>query len=238
MATKKTAKSIKTAKPSKKIMTSTDTEMEDRESSGYDNRSSQRTSFKLKRSYVILGIVLVVIAALIYLLRGFFIVAMVNGQPITRWTYYNELEKQSGKQVLNTLVTKDLILQEAKKRNITVSQSEVDSEMKKIQDNLSKQGQTLDQVLALQGMTKDSLIDQIKFQKILTKMVSGNVKVSDKEIADYIDKNKESIPADANQADVKKQAADQLQQQKLNEEIQKFISNLQKNAKISYFVKQ
>jgi parvulin-like peptidyl-prolyl isomerase len=195
-------------------------------------------AIKVRRAYLITAVVIIALLALAFFFRSLFIVAIVNGQPITRLAYINELEQTAGKQAMNSLVTKTLILQEAKKNNVTVSQKEVDDQIKTIQDNLAKQGQQLDSVLALQGMTQASLREQIYLQKLVEKMVGKNITVSDKEIADYIDKNKDSLPQNTSEADLKKQVHDQLYQQKLNDKVQTWIQGLQQKAKVSYLISQ
>lgn len=186
---------------------------------------------------VILILAIIIIIGLLYSFRSVLVAATVNGTPISRISEIKEAEKQSGKQALNVLITKALVSQEAEKRKIVVSQDEIDSEVKKIQSNLEKQGQNLDQLLAAQGMTRNDLTDQIKLQKMVEKMVGQDVKVTDKEINDYIEQNKASIPENMKPDEVKVNVKKQLTQQKLNEKIQTFIESLQKKAKIDYLVK-
>ena len=185
---------------------------------------------------IFVGLVVILIIILAYYFRGTFIAAIVNGQPITRFELTNTLDQQFGKQTLNSLITKTLILQEAKKENVTVSDSEVNNQIKAIQASLSKNGQNLLQVLALQGMTKQDLIENIRIQKLIDKMIGKNITVTDKEVNDYIKKNKASIPANEKPSDVKTKVKQQLTQQKLSGKYQTWIANLQKNAKINYFV--
>lgn len=192
-------------------------------------------SVKVSKKYLLIGIVIVALAALLYTYRSLFIVATVNGQPISRLTLIQELEKQGGKQTLATLVTKTLITQEAAKKNISVSSAQIDEELKKIEQSLSQQGQTLDQVLQLQGMTKASLVEQIRTQKMVEALV-GPVSVSDKEVAAYMEANQASLPQDGDTAAVKKNVKTQLQQQKVSQKAQELIQKLQKNAKINYLV--
>ncbi len=87
------------------------------------------------------------------LFRNQFIVATVNGRPITRVNLLSELEKRNGKTVLDALVTQQLILQETEKRKITVSDKEVAGEVGKIEKSVSGQGQNLDLLLAQQNMS-------------------------------------------------------------------------------------
>ena len=203
------------------------------------NISSKHTISRnyLNKRNVIIALVVVFIVAIIYLLRNQLIVATVNGEPINRLTLINQLEKQAGKKVLEGLVTNTLILQEAKKRNITVSNNEIDSEIKNIDDNLKKRGQSLDQALMLQGLTIDVVKEQVKVNLIMRKLSAGKISVSDKDISDYIDQNKKLIPQDANLEDTKKQVRQQLEQQKLQEKGQELIKSLQDKAKINYLIK-
>jgi foldase protein PrsA len=196
--------------------------------------ASQQT-IKLRRPYIILIIVIVLLGAALYYFRGLFVAAVVNGQPISRLAVVQQAEKQSGKQTLDTLVRDALIEQEAKKENVTVSDKEVNDEITTLQNNLKKQGQTLDQVLAAQGMSEDDLRNLIRLDKLVQKMVGKNVKVSDKEVNQYIAKNKDSLPS-TNEAALKKQVRAELVQQKTNEAVQSWLADLQKKANIVYFV--
>lgn len=202
-----------------------------------DETSSQASplSLKVSRKYVMIGLVVVALAVLLYSYRSLFIAATVNGQPISRLSIVQELEKQGGKQTLSTLVTKTLISQEAAKKNITVSQKQIDEELKKIEASLAQQGQTLDQVLQLQGMTKQSLTDQIRTQKMVEALV-GSVSVTNKDIDTYMEANKSSMPEGGNVTEIKKTVKTQLEQQKVNEKAQALLQKLQKEAKINYFV--
>lgn len=195
----------------------------------------RQRSLKVKRSYILTLLGIFVVVAILFLGRNLLVAALVNGQPISRLSVVRELEKQGGKQALDSLVTKQLIIQEARKKNITVSQKEIDDELKAIQTNLEKQGQKLDQVLALQGMTKEQLVEQIKLQKMLEKMV-GKIEVTDKEIDDYLNENKDSLPQDQDDKTLKENIKKSLLQQKLNEKAQALFENLRKSAKINYFV--
>jgi len=100
-------------------------------------------------------------------------VATVNGQPISRLTLIREMEKSSGKQVLEGLIGKTLILQEAKKQNIFVGKEDIDQEMAKIEENFKNQGQDLNQLLAFQGMTRADLEEQIQLQKTAEKLAGS-----------------------------------------------------------------
>lgn len=252
MATKKTAKKVTTKtttskateKPTKKTtvrkattktttvkstvpVTKPDTEK--------TTNSTSVQTVKLRKSYVILIIIILLVGAALYYYRGLFVAAVVNGQPISRLEVVEQSEKQSGKTTLDTLVRDALIEQEAKKENVTVSDSEVSAEISTLSNNLKKQGQTLDQVLQTQGMTEDDLRNLIRLDKLVQIMVSKNVTVSNNEVNDYIAKNKASLP-DVSGAALKAQVKSELLQQKTNDAVQTWLANLQAKANIEYFV--
>lgn len=187
------------------------------------------------RKYL-LPLVILVILGILYLFRGFFIAATVNGQPIGRLSVIQELEKQGGKRALDNIITKTLIIQEGNKKNITVSQKEIDEQIKTIESNLKKQGMNIDQALQAQGMTRSALNEELKIQITVQKLVGDKVTVTDKEVQDYIEQNKEFLQATSpDQEPDAAQVREQIKQQKLQKKTQDFIEALRKNAKISYF---
>jgi foldase protein PrsA len=172
----------------------------------------------------------------LYFFRGLFVAAVVNGQPISRLEVVRQTEQQNGKQTLDTLVRNALIEQKAKEQNVSVTDKEIEDEIKKLQDNLSKQGQNLDQVLTAQGLSKDDLNKLIRLDKLVAKMVGKDVKVSDEEVAQYIEQNSEALPQGVGEAELRTQVTEQLKQQKTNEKVRTWLADLQKEAKINYFV--
>lgn len=184
---------------------------------------------KFDRRKVMIGVGVVAIAIILYFFKGLFVAAWVNGRPITRIAMIQELERQDGGTVLNSLVTKELIMQEAKKNNVSISQNDVDAEITKVEDQIKAQGQTLDDALATQGWTRADLEDQIKIQLIVEKLLADKINVSDQEIDDYIKTNKST--------DTRENVAALLKQQKLMTEYQTWISGLLAQAKVNYWVK-
>lgn len=193
-------------------------------------------SFKVKRLHILIALAIIALGALLYFGRGLFVAAVVNGQPISRFSVISEAEKQSGQQSLQTLVRNTLIEQEARKSNVAITDQEINDEIKKIETSISKQGQKLDEVLAMQGMTQEDLKKIIRLQKLVEKIVGKDVKVSDEEINKYIEQNKDFLPKDKSEEELKKTAKESLTQQKLNTKINDWLTSLQTKAKIMYFV--
>lgn len=190
---------------------------------------------KNRRSLVI-AIIVILIAAIVFFGKGLFIAATVNGQPVSRIAIIRDLEAQSGKATLDSIITRTLVFQEANKKNITVSDKDIDNEISKIQKQFQAQGQNLDALLATQGLSKEKFRDEVRVQLLVTKILGDQAKVTDKEFADFLVKNQDLINNEKDQEAAKKSLRQQMEQQKLAQKYQEWIANVKKNAKINYFV--
>lgn len=188
-----------------------------------------------KRDMIIIAIIAAV-AIIAFLVKGLVLAATVNGTPVWRFSVISELEKTQGNQVLNNLITESLVAQEAKNKGVTISEQDIEDQLQKIDDNLKSQGQSLDQALALQGLSKDDLKKQIRLQMTVEALLGDKLNVSDDEIQKFLTDNKSLFPEGTSEDDMKTQATSQLKQQKLSTEFQTLITDLEKNAQIKYFV--
>lgn len=191
----------------------------------------------LKINLKTIGIVVAVLVVLViaYMLKGLVIAATVNGSPISRLSVINELEKVSGKQALDSLITQKLVDAEAVKKGVTVSANEISAEVKKISDQLKSQNQTLAAALAGANMTEADLEKQILSQKKMEKLVADKITVTPEEVAKYITDYKVPVPK-GQEVQVNSQIQDQLKQQKLSDASTALISSLRAAASIRYFV--
>jgi len=194
------------------------------------------SSTGLSRRTIIIALVVAAVIIIGVLLRNQIIVATVNGRPITRFALIAELERQSGKRTLDVLITKNLIFQEAGKKNIVASDKDINAETKKIEDNLKKQGQDLNSLLASQGMSHAEFKEQIKIQILVKKLLAKEIKVSDKDVSDYLEKNKDAMPKDLSEEQLKTEIKGQLEQQRLSEASNKFVTSLREKAKVDYLL--
>jgi len=115
----------------------------------------------------------------------------VNGQAITRDQLDTKLENSStpvtARNVLQLMVTDDLIDQYAQSHNITVSQAEID----KIENQYKAQypANQWDQLLKARGLSEQDVQDLIRRQIILDKAVGSNVHVAPSQVAAYFKLN-------------------------------------------------
>ncbi len=244
MAEEKRKKTTKSAKPRKSVVAKKPEVAKEEKKKNItvaDVLNSSKKSFpslkslgQISKVYLIAGIVILFLAVLIYLFKGSFVVATVNNEPITRLEMLSELEKQNGKQTLDQLITKSLILQEAKKKNVVISDQEVDQEIAKIRKNIEQQGQQLESLLSMQNMTMNDLREQIRIQMTINKLL-GEVSVTDKEVDEYLAQNKDSIPESTDTAELKNSVKEQIKQQKLTDKYQTWIQGLREKSNIQLY---
>lgn len=197
-------------------------------------KASQTVVVRLNVKLLVLIAIVLVVAAGLFFAKSLFVVAVVNGTPITRLAIVKELEKRSGKQALESMITKKLVDAELKKKNISISDEEVAQEIQKIEAQIAQQGGTLQAILDGQGMSRAELSEQIASQKKLEKLFASTVAVSDEDVATYIKNTKTTIPEGEEGKAQTAQLKDQLRQQKLSSEIDQWIMDIKKAASITY----
>ena len=198
-------------------------------------KQSRRMGWMNKKSMIALAI-LVVVCGILYSLRGFLVAVTVDGRPISRWSIIRELEKKSGEQALDAVVTKQLIASATKKAGVMVSPADVDKEVASVTEQVTKQGGTLALALEQQGMTEVDFREQIVLQKELEKILGDEVKVTDDDVNQYLTQTKATAPKGTSDGDFKNQIREQLKGQKFNMAAGKWITDAKAKAQITYFV--
>lgn len=190
-------------------------------------------SLNLKKATIISCVI--IFLALIFAIKGLFIAAMVNGSPISRLSVIQSLEKGSGKVALESLIVEKLINNEAAKKDITVSDDEVNAEVSNIEAQVKSQGGTLDTALTSQGMTLETLKNQIVLQKKLEALLADKIQVTDADKSKFIADNKVKIPK-GEEASYDNQIIQAIKQQKLSTESKLLVDSLKSENTIRYFV--
>lgn len=183
----------------------------------------------------ILLIAILVIIALAWKFKGSFIVAMVNGQPISRWQLNDRLMKKFGDQTLDSVINEGLILAAARKKGISIKQEDVNNKIKQIENRLNGK-MTLDDALKAQGLTRDDLHKELEIQLSIEKLFEKEATVSSNEIDDYMKKNSQSFKNATDPGLVNQEVKSMLLQQKTSDLFEKWFEDVRKNAKITKFL--
>ena len=186
------------------------------------------------KTAVIIAIIIVLVALAIFY-RNAFTAAKVNGHSISKSEVRKELEKQSGATVLDALITKALIEDEAQKKNVTVTEADINAEIVKIEAQLAAQGGTLDQLLTQQNISREELKEQITTQVQVQKLLADKTAVTDAEVDTYLKDNKITLTK-GKEVEERSQYKEQLSSQKLNMAASEWISNLRATATITKYV--
>ncbi len=189
---------------------------------------------RIIRMALIAGAVLIVLG-LLFAFKGIFVAAMVDGHFISRHAVVSELERQGGKDTLDNLIDKQLIAAEAKSKNIAITEDEINEEIKKFEDQFSAVGQTLDEVLETENLTRENLRDQIKIRKMIEKLIGDKANISEEDLNKNITDSQITLPA-GQEEETKNQVREQMKQEKLAELSMDLIKELRSKAKIYNFV--
>lgn len=198
----------------------------------FDFKLSERT-----KKILIVLLSLSCLAVILFNFKDWFVVVLVNNRPITRYSLVKELEKRAGKQVLEDLITRDLIFQEAEKQGIQVSQEEMKAKIKELEEQAKGLGGDLDSFLQMQGQTRKELEEQIRVQLVLDKMLGQDVGISEEEIQQYFEENKDFFSVETEFETIKEDLRENLRREKINEKLQSWLGELRTKAKIRYFLK-
>lgn len=189
---------------------------------------------KLKQNkalYGIAGLGIIVLLLLVFPLRFLIVPVIVNGQPIFSWQYVGELHKQAGEEILNQMINQKLIEQEIASQNIQVTESEVNEQLKQLEDQIGTESGGLDAMLALQGISRQDLIKRIQFIIGRDKLIKGTITVSDEEVKKELSANT-AIYKDLSEVDAATTAAEGLRQQKMSQAFNEWFQKIRQNAKI------
>lgn len=118
------------------------------------------------------------------------VVALVNGQAITKAELFDEMYKYVGAQVLDEMILLRLLHMEAEERGVSVSEEQVDKEIAAIAEQVGGREQ-LDFLLFQQQMTMDELVSQIRNNLLITALIGPEVVIDDEEVRQIFEDNKE-----------------------------------------------
>jgi hypothetical protein len=206
------------------------------ESVSNNKKTSLQKHVKNNKNILVLAVFLVLLGVFLYFSKSLFVVAMVNGKPITRFSLIQQLEKTNGKTALESLINATLIQQEAKKEGVVVTDADVESELEKVRLNLETQGMNLDAALSAQGMTMDDLQKELRMKQTVEKILKNEIQVSNEDVKKYFEDNSQLFGEGAKFEDLEQSIKDQLQSEKLSVEFQSWYSKLKDESDIKYFL--
>lgn len=145
------------------------------------------------------------------------------------------MKKQIGKQVADRLIVEKLILDEAAKKNVSVTEDELNKEIEEIKKNFSADV-SLESVLQNQGMTMEDLKKDLRLKILATKIVADKVTVTEEEIKNYLSQNPDFLKEETDKVKKAEEAGKLLKDEKLNQEFVTLIEELKKSSNIQIYI--
>lgn len=186
-----------------------------------------------KNKFVILALVIILIAVLVSLKKSWFIAATVNGSFISNFEVLKEEDSQYRKQIIDQLTSEKLILNEAQKKGVKVSNQDIDAKIAEIEKQYGGAA-GFDAILAQQGLTRANVRNQIKISLALEKMYGPEVTVTSDEVAKFIEQNKDQMQSSTS-AELEKEATQIIKSQKQNQIFSQKFQEIKKAANIQIF---
>ncbi len=179
---------------------------------------------------MIITLAVIVLAILLWKFKTLFVVAIVNGRPVTRYELEQKLMGRYGKQTLDEIVSERLVTEKAQEDKVMVTANNIEAKIADLTKMLA--GRTsLEAALEQQGMTMEEFRRQVYLQALVEKIAEPQVKIDDKEIADYIEQNQGFMTATEEGA-IREEAVTALKRQKTSEIFAKIFADLKAKAKV------
>lgn len=193
------------------------------------------SSIKINRRILYVALPILLALGLLYLGLKWTVVALVDRTPLTRIEMYKILERKYGQELREQLIVEKLVLSEAARRNVNISDDEINGELKKVEEQFGGK-EVFDSWLTQQRLTLDDVKKDIKLKLLVFKMFESNIKITDEEINKYVEENKDQQVASLNQSTLndeafKKEAREALKQSKITQEFRSWLESA-KNSRI------
>ncbi|MGM0714933.1 SurA N-terminal domain-containing protein [Brevibacillus parabrevis] len=160
-------------------------------------------------------------------------VAKIGNVSISQHELYEQMKKESGASVMSDLVAIELCRQEGAAQGITVSEQEVDAKVNPIKDKL-KTPEKFQQYLKEKNFTNEKeLRERIKMILLRDKLLEKAYPVTDEQIKEYYEKNKEKLGKSLEEA--RPEITEKLQERNKRKNVDEWITQLKKkyNVQIS-----
>lgn len=162
-----------------------------------NDKSLRQNLEKLQKPQLLLAVIAVLFVAVIVL--GALLVmqpqrdqevATVNGVPIMKEELFEAMYIQNGREILEQLITRQLIFQEGKAAGVSVSDEELDQEIKKIVDeNFQGNEDNLLMALDYYGISMASFREDARLNLLVRKIALSKIDPSEEDIRQFFEQN-------------------------------------------------
>lgn len=194
--------------------------------------SAPARKFNTKVFYLVVG--LLALSALVLANKSMFLAAVVEGKPIFSWELNRVLVDRYGKQTLEGMISEQLIANEAKRQKVSVSSKDIKSREEEIVKGLGS-GMPLEELLKVQGLSKDEFDRQITLQLTVQKILGKDLVITQDDIDMFIASNRATLVA-TEEASLRVEVKQAILDAKIGEKLQSWFNELKTKAKILRFL--
>ena len=123
------------------------------------------------------------------------VVAKVGSTSISKEDLYTTLVDQYGEAALDTLIAEKIVELESDKKDLSVKDSEIDEELESIKESYGGE-EAFNEALASSGASLDSVKKNVESFLLTEKLLKDRVSISDDQIKEYFEANKDSFAQD------------------------------------------
>lgn len=228
-----TPKKLKKSVSVKRKTNSTDIVTHEPYNIAQENLATQRSP-KLNAKIMYLVVAVLALSALLLVNKKLLVAAVVDGKPIFSWELNGVMADRYGKQTLEGMISERLIASEANKQGVVVSPSDVKSREDEIVKGLGS-GMPLDELLKIQGLSKDEFDRQITLQLTVQKILGKDLVITQDDVDKYIATNRATLLA-TDEGALQSEAKQAILDTKIGEKLQPWFNALKAKAKILRFL--
>jgi foldase protein PrsA len=114
------------------------------------------------------------------------IVAAIGSRKITIGELETALEQRYGAELLNQIIDREAISLEGKETGISVTNAEIERELKRMQQGYESEGQFYESMKVQLGMSKEELREDVHYKLLLDKLATRNITITDAQVEEYI----------------------------------------------------
>lgn len=233
-ASKKTE--LKVSAPKKNTRKKTSEEAEFSDISSVDQFPKTRI---ITRKYLYTVVIVLAVIGVLFTASRFWVIAWVDNKPVTKFELYSVLEKRDAGKTSEELIVNALLKSEGAKQRQSVTEAEVEAEIKKIEDNQGG-AQQLEQILSIRGLTREDFRKLVTQQLLIQKLFGKDITVSDEDVEKYIETEKASLdpqvlasPESSEAARMREGIKEQLKWNKVNENYNNWLKENLNSARVS-----
>ncbi len=190
-----------------------------------------KPNFKKFALYVLLIVTtLIVVDFIVQYINNDYSVAIVNGYRISRSEYEKRLEEAYGEVIASQLVNEQLIIQEAAKDEITVTEEDIQELVDQTIEDIGGQ-EAFESALEANGLTEEAYRRNLKIQLLAEKMIV--TEPSEEDLLAFYEEYKDVyFGEESKYEDVKEDVADLYKSQKFNEESSAWLTEIRDSSTI------